>query len=431
LNRVPPTRSQLLPRRIVALGAAIGVLGGLGAYVPVTLLAPVAAATASVDAFEAPANPVPDLVWPALGASAVGAVGFDGILSSSGSADALPIASISKVITALVVLEAKPLGVGESGPPITFTAADVALHDEYQSVDGKVEPVQAGVVMTERQVLEVMLVSSANNYTQSLVNWAFGSNDGFVSAASDWLASNAFAATTLVEPTGISPRNVSSASDLIGIGKIAIADPVLAEIVATDSAEIPFVGRIDNTNDLLGIDGVDGIKTGTLDEAGACLLFAADYAVGSQLVTVVGVVLGGVDHDSLDAAISPLLVSVATGFREVTLAEQGEAFARYDTPWKQSADAVARDAASVVVWSDTPITAETVVDRVRAASAGDTVGSVTFTAGNRIIEIPLMLDDEISDPSPWWRLSHPAEFVAPVVFGRSVADPHEFPSVSS
>jgi len=53
------------------------------------------------------------------------------------------------------------------------------------------------------------------------------------------------------------------------------------------------VGIIQNTNQLLGTDGVLGIKTGTTDEAGSCLLFAARYACrGRAKVTIVGVIMG-------------------------------------------------------------------------------------------------------------------------------------------
>jgi D-alanyl-D-alanine carboxypeptidase (penicillin-binding protein 5/6) len=78
---------------------------------------------------------------------------------------------------------------------------------------------------------------------------------------------------------------------------------VIAEIVAQSQAPIPGIpgGIIKNTNQLLGNDeGVIGIKTGTTDEAGHCLLFAARYAAeDGQKVTIVGVVMGEKDASSL------------------------------------------------------------------------------------------------------------------------------------
>src|SRR4030095_15505103 len=124
----------------------------------------------------------------------------------------------------------------------------------------------------------------------------------------------------------------------VQLGEIALQTPALAEIVATQSVEIPELGTLTNGNKLLGTHGVDGIKTGTTDDA-ANLLFSADYAVGSSTVTVVGVVLGGETHAVLNEAIAALLDSVAPGFHEVAPLDANEVLAEYDTPWGESARA--------------------------------------------------------------------------------------------
>ena len=390
--------------------AVLAVLCTAGTYLPVTLLAPLGPTSAVLAHYEAPPQVPATLAWPGYGASAIGAEGYDGVLASSGTDAPLPIASISKVITAMVVLEEKPLGDGDDGPSITLTQEDAALFGAYQRRNGSVKPSPAGLVLTERQMLQVMLISSANNYAESTARWAFGSTDAFVAAASEWLDAHGLSGTTLVEPTGMSPQNTSTSTDLVAIGKLALADPVVSEIVGTRSVTIDSVGRLDNSNDLLGIDGVDGIKTGTLDEAGACLLFSADYEIGDDTVTVVGVVLGGVDHDSLDVAIQSLLTSVENGFDEVTLVEQGQSFASFTTPWESTADAVAADDASMLVWSDTPVVTTVDVDEVTPASFGrpdDDIGSVTFSAGPRTVTVPLTLSAPITEPDAWWRLTHP------------------------
>src|SRR5690554_6232259 len=107
-------------------------------YLPLTLLAPVGQVSAEVIAYEAPSVSEPALAWPSSVATAVGAVGFPGVLASTGADEPRPIASITKVITALVVLEQHPLAEGEPGPTITFDRADVRYYHEYQSVGGMV-----------------------------------------------------------------------------------------------------------------------------------------------------------------------------------------------------------------------------------------------------------------------------------------------------
>ena len=404
---MPATRRAYVRRRIAA-GLAVIAIVATGTYIPVALLAPLDAPTSTeVPWVESIARPAQLLVTPDIGSSAIGAVGFDGLLAQSGSEEPVPIASISKVITALVVLEAKPLQADEEGPILTFDADDAALYGKYLKVQGTVEPMRPGLEMTEREALEVMLISSANNYAEAVADWAFGSGPAFVAAASEWVASHGLVSTTIVEPTGMSPDNVSSVVDLVRLGELALEDPVVSSIVSSSSATVPFIGEMENTNELLGIGGVDGIKTGTLPEAGSCLLFSTDYVVGTATITVIGVVLGAVNHDAADAAVTALLASVSSGFHEVTLAVAGQEFGTLTTVWDDRARALATETARVVVWSDDPISAEIDLIEVIRAESGDPAGEVEFALDGRVIAVPLAFDDSISEPGPWWRVTRP------------------------
>jgi len=405
---MPSTRRQVLRRRRITVFTAAGVLLVGAFYLPMTLLAPLGGVAAVQSAPALEALPAAALEWPALGASAVGAIDYPGVLGTGGAATAAPIASITKVVTALVVLDAQPLQIGDSGPDIEFTAKDVAIREKYRAINGKVEPVSAGTSLSQRQVMDVMLVESANNYAESLAVWAYGSLDEFLDAADAWLARNNLASTSIVEPTGMSPSNVSTASDLVALGKIALADPVVSAIVGTKVETVPVVGEITNSNDLLGVAGVRGIKTGTLDEAGACLLFAADYLVGGETVTIVGAVLGGVDHKTINAQVRTLLEDVEQSFHEVTLTTTGEVFASYTTAWGETVDLVAAEDASVVVWADTPVSFTMTAQDVGLGAKGDDVGEATYTVGDETFTVPLELGASITDPGPFWRLTNPA-----------------------
>jgi len=405
---MPSTRRQVLLRRRITVFTAAGVLLVGAFYLPMTLLAPLGGVAAVQSAPGLETLPAAALEWPALGASAVGAIDYPGVLGTGGAATAAPIASITKVVTALVVLDAQPLQIGDSGPDIEFTAKDVAIREKYRAINGKVEPVSAGTSLSQRQVMDVMLVESANNYAESLAVWAYGSLDEFLDAADAWLARNNLASTSIVEPTGMSPSNVSTASDLVALGKIALADPVVSAIVGTKVETVPVVGEITNSNDLLGVAGVRGIKTGTLDEAGACLLFAADYLVGGETVTIVGAVLGGVDHKTINAQVRTLLEDVEQSFHEVTLTTTGEVFASYTTAWGETVDLVAAEDASVVVWADTPVSFTMTAQDVGLGAKGDDVGEATYTVGDETFTVPLELGASITDPGPFWRLTNPA-----------------------
>ena len=97
------------------------------------------------------------------------------------------------------------------------------------------------------------------------------------------------------------------------------------------------------------------------------------------------------------------------GFRTVTLVEAGTPFGTYTTPWGQSGQAVAETSESAVVWSDTPITSTVDIAAVTLGEEGDSVGSLDVTVGTTTITVPLVLDQTITDPGPFWRWTHPGE----------------------
>ncbi|WEO79219.1 D-alanyl-D-alanine carboxypeptidase [Cryobacterium sp. SO2] len=404
-----PTRRQVYLRRRIAFFGALAVLITAIAYLTSTGLAPVSATAAALAEPAALTQPAVSPAWPAGGAGAIGAVGYDGVLGASGDQDSVPIASITKMVTSLVILQAKPLTGDDQGPIITFTDKDVDFYYDAIAENGSVAPVVSGMELSQREAFETMLLPSANNYSVSLAVWAFGSVDAYLTAAADFLTTNGLTGTTVADTSGISAQSVSSPADLVAIGKLVMANPVLASIVAMPSADIPTVGTVTNTNKLLGIDGVDGIKTGTTDEAGACLLFAVDVPVGDSTVTLVGVVLGGNTHPELNQSILALIDSVAPGFRQVVLVEEGTPFGTYTTPWGQSGQAVAETTETAVVWSDTPISTAVDIDKLALGDEGDPVGSVDVTVGTQTVTVPLVLDATLTDPGPFWRWTHPGE----------------------
>ncbi|MGV8968861.1 MAG: D-alanyl-D-alanine carboxypeptidase family protein [Microbacteriaceae bacterium] len=408
---MPLTTSQIHVRRRIAVFGTIGALFVSGLYLPFTLLAPLDPAQTRADAFVSPAAAPVEVSMPTYGASAIGAIGFANDLVTGGAATTLPIASITKIITVLVVLDEHPLTINDPGPIISFSKGDVAIYRKFVAENGKVAPVRDSLTLSQRDVLDVVLIESANNYAESLVIWAFGSEDAFVDRARSWLDAHDLTNTFVADSTGMSPDNVSTAVDLVKLGKVALENPLVSEIVATTSDTIPGIGYVENTNDLLGAGVVTGIKTGTLDEAGACLLFASDVIVGSETVVVVGVVLGAATHDVLNDEVRRLLAEVGTGFTEIELASPGESFASYTTEWGAQSHAVATLALSAVVWSDTPAFLLMTLDEVRVAERGTVIGELVFTVGERTLRSPLALETAIGDPGAWWRLTHPIDLL--------------------
>ena len=319
-------------------------------------------------------------------------------------------ASITKVIAALVVLDARPLGPDEPGPTIAFTKADVDLYEKYYVLGATVQSMKPGATMSERDALKMLLVASASNYAEAVTNWAFGSPAGFRGAASAWLAKNGFASTRVVEPSGIDARNVSTPAELLALGRIVAAHPVLSVIVQLPGLDVVGAKPANNSNFLLGTGGITGIKTGTLEPYGANLLFSAKLDVGlTAPLDVIGVNLGSYDHSTIGREVPALLESIKAGFHTVPLIEQGVELGSYTTAWGEKATIVSGQSASVLTWSDSAVTVSADTKAATTADAGARVGTLTFVSGATTVEVPLELREAIREPTDWWRLTHPSE----------------------
>jgi serine-type D-Ala-D-Ala carboxypeptidase (penicillin-binding protein 5/6) len=404
---VPQPRSQVyLRRRILVFCAAVVTLALLF-YLPITLLAPMSPTPARAVAYSAPHSTAPVLTLPSYGASAIAAVGYPGLLASGGISTPLPIASITKIITALVVLQKYPLGVGEQGPSIRFTDADEAILKAYAARDGDTYPIQVGGSLSELQVMTIALVPSANNYARALADWAYGSEANFLPVARAWLTAHGMTSTTLTDCTGLNPQNTSTPTDLIALGKLALASPVISSIISIRSTTLPVVGLVNNTNPLLGQVGVNGIKTGTLDNAGASLLFSSRLDLSGHVVTLIGVVLDGPTHPIIDAAIAALLKVARGAFHLTTLANKGQVFARYRTAWGAVTSAVAARNVTMVILDGTRVSSRTAVSRVTPGKRGVVLGLASFTAGTQHATVPLVQSSALKGPDPLWRLLNP------------------------
>ena len=255
------------------------------------------------------------VTWPSNGQAAIGSVEDGVVARSSSSEEPSSTASMAKVITALAILQKQPLQPGQSGPSYTVTTQDVAAYHDYVAKDGSVVPVYEGMQLTEYQALQAMLIPSADNIADLLTEKVFGSQEAYVAYAQNMLIQMGLSQTVIADASGFSPDTVSTPSELIKIGIAALKNPVIAKIVSEQQAQIPGIGLIKNTNELLGTDGVIGIKTGTTDSAGKCLLFAGQYTnKDGQAVTIVGVIMGDIDAPHLYNDSSALLASAEQGF---------------------------------------------------------------------------------------------------------------------
>lgn len=402
--------SKKKPKSHTKLWITSLLVGGLAAtYVFATLLWPLQAVEASLRQLPSQQQSTPSIAWPTYGQSAVGTLA-DGVLSTDHTTQAIvPIASITKIVTTLTILEAKPLAAGQPGPTITFTAEDAARYNEYLAKNGTVARADAGLQLSQYQVMQAILLSSANNYADSLAIWAYGSPEAYLAAAKSYLTNHQLPDTAVTDMSGFSPESKSSVNDLIELGRLALKQPVIAEIVAQKSAVLPGAGTIQNTNILLGDSGIAGIKTGTTDEAGSCLLFTANHTVGNETITIIGVVLGAPNHATLFRDVRGLLEDTKQNFSERTLVNTDQVVATYKTPWGATAEVVPAQNLSKVLWSNSAVTQRLSTRALESAPAGAAAGTLTTTINGETKTTPLALAAPLDGPSWQWRLTHPFE----------------------
>lgn len=351
----------------------------------------------------------PSLAWPVHGEAAVGALGY-GELEMHGTQKAQPTASVAKVMTALAVLKAHPLQLGQQGPELTITQADVDNYNSYVAEDGSVAKVAVGEKISEYEALQAMLLPSADNIADTLAKWSYGSLADYSSTANAMAVNLGMTDTHIgtTDASGYSPDTVSTAHDLILLGQAALQNPVLAQIVSQPTANIPVAGTVQNVNWLLGKDGINGIKTGNTDQAGGVYLFSAtETFTNGQSVTVIGVVMdtSATLLQALDESV-PLLHSLEDNFKLTPLVMQGQVMGTYNVPWVGDVNAVANGNLSAVTWQGQKADPTVTLKNLNAPIVkGAQIGTVSF--GNTTNKtVPIIVEQNVPSPTWQWRLSH-------------------------
>lgn len=183
---------------------------------------------------------------------------------------ALPIASITKLMTGMVVMDAKQ----DMDEVLRVTDADVD-RVKYSS-----SRLPVGARMTRRELLHITLMSSENRAASALGRNYPGGKQAFVAAMNAKARELGMADTHYVDTSGLSSSNVSSARDLVKLVVAAHEDPVLREFSTTPKSTVQASGRTmhyANTNYLVSLpDWHIGLqKTGFINEAGRCLVMQA------------------------------------------------------------------------------------------------------------------------------------------------------------
>ncbi|MEU3322070.1 serine hydrolase [Streptomyces sp. NPDC006785] len=346
-----------------------------------------------------------DLSWPGQGQSAVMVDGV-GSLGTEGAQKPAPIASVAKVMTAYVILQEHPLKGDEGGEKITV---DQQAEDESKRPDESTAPLTKGQELTQRQLLQLLMIPSGNNAARLLARWDAGSEDKFIDKMNDAAEDLGMTGSTYTDPSGLKETTVSTATDQLKLAQAVMRNEVFREIVDMPEVEIDGIdGKIYNNNNILLQPGVSGIKTGSSTPAGGNLLWSANTKVDGKLLWIYGAVMGqqagtGRVYDSLELSLQnslKLIKDAQEAPTSATVVKKGDVVGYVDNGFGGQAPVVATKNLKAVGWAGLKVELE-VTDNGesigQAAKAGTEVGSVTVGTGTGKVTAPVVLQSDLPE----------------------------------
>ncbi|WP_369020763.1 serine hydrolase [Streptomyces californicus] len=347
------------------------------------------------------------LSWPGQGQSAVMVDGV-GSLGTEGPQKPAPIASVAKVMTAYVILREHPLKGDEEGEKITV---DQKAEDESKRPDESTAPLTKGQKLSQRQMLQLLMIPSGNNAARLLARWDAGSEDAFIDKMNDAAKDLGMKGSTYTDPSGLEKTTVSTAADQLKLAQAVMRNEVFRKIVDMPEVEIEGIdGKIYNNNNLLLQPGVSGIKTGSSTPAGGNLLWSANTKVDGKMLWIYGAVMGqqagtGRVYDSLELSLQnslKLIKDAQKAATSATVLKKGDVVGYVDNGFGGKTPVVATKSLKAVGWSGLEVELE-VTDNGEgidpAAKAGSEVGMVTVGTGTGKMTAPVVLQDDLAQPA--------------------------------
>lgn len=312
----------------------------------------------------------------------------------------LPIGSVTKIMSALVVMQE---GTGLDD--------EVPISGEAESYVGGVFS-NVGLIaeerVTVRDLLVASLVASGTEAVYALAEYVGdGSVEQFVGMMNEEASRLGLENTNFETPAGLDTAdNYSSARDLAILTREVLEEPLLAEIVDTTEATISTQSRqiqITNTNQLLNTyPPATGVKTGTTPEAGANLVASAE----SNDESFIAIVIGAEDSDQRFLAGESLLEYAFERYERRPLVNQDEVYGEALLPYRpdESVQLAATEeiAGLVDAGSDVERRVTTQEELPPSASAGDELGEVeVLVNGRRVGESLLVAQEGYEEASLW------------------------------
>lgn len=356
--------------------------------------------------------------WPAHGQAAVAVRGI-GVVAKSPRERPVPIASLTKMMTALVILQNHPLAPHARGPLLAVTPAEVAEYANDVASGDSTLRVAVGERLDEHQLLEGLLLPSGDNVADLLARWDAGSVPAFVAKMNAEARVLGLTQTHYVDTSGVSPGSVSTAADQSVVASALMSIPVARRIVRMHQARLPIAGAIPNYNPAIGVDGIIGVKSGWTSEAGACLATAAYRTIGSRTVLVESVTLGQPGDLQAPALVDEALLDYATRVLEPYRLSPAAPI-RLQSASELATFSTASTATEAVAWPGLVLRAEIATPMKLSALAqqtsliGTVVGSYELLAPWGVIAtVPVTLESLTNVPAPTTTTTTPTTTLVP------------------
>ncbi|MEO7336628.1 MAG: serine hydrolase [Caldimonas sp.] len=209
------------------------------------------------------------------------------ILLEKDAGRAAPIASLTKLMTVMVLLDSD----ADLDEPIRIDSADMDWLKHTHS------GLPVGAVVPRQSLLELALIASDNHAAAALARTYPGGSGAFAAAVNQKIQALGLDSTVLEEPTGLSPANHSSALDMVKVLQATQAYPLIGQITSKTTHAIAVNGRVwsvRNTNGLVGKPGWEILasKTGFTNDAGRCLTMRLRAAGRTVIVVLMGAMAG-------------------------------------------------------------------------------------------------------------------------------------------
>lgn len=307
-----------------------------------------------------------------------------------------PTASTAKMILGLAIMQAKPFVLGESGESITIDEDFYQIYVDYAASGGSVSKVSVGEEISEYDALVSVFLPSSNNMADTLAIWAFGSLENYRNYATKMLEDWGIGSTTIgIDASGFDASTTSTAADLAKLGAKVMENPVLKEIVGTTEYTVPVAGILTNTNKLLGVSRISGIKTGFIgDSSGYCLV--SGYLENGNIITLA--LLGAPSRDKSFNDSLAITTELQNRLTPTKLVSAGDTVGYYESWWTGKVKITADEDLDGLGWESAEKTAE-------LEMAGE-VGVLKIQIGTQKYELKATAGDYNPEPSVIEKIWH-------------------------